>query len=135
MKNSLETASRSLKIEPIIAPVYNDGEIEAAIVSLGRDLRGGPIVLPDTFMYANRVSIILTAARNNVPAVYHLSEAADGGLLSYGVDTVDIYRRAATYVDRILRGAVGHLPVQSLPLHHHRTAGEASALSSGPQSM
>jgi putative ABC transport system substrate-binding protein len=111
---SLETAARSLKIEPIIAPVDNDGEIEAAIITLGRDPRGGLIVLPDTFMYAHRASIILTAARNNVAAVYHLSEAArDGGLLSYGVDTVDIYRRAATYVDRILRGArSGDLPVQ-----------------------
>jgi putative ABC transport system substrate-binding protein len=63
---------------------------------------------------AHRAPIILAAARNNVPAVYGLSEVArDGGLLSSGVDTVDTYRRAATYVDRILRGAKpAELPVQ-----------------------
>jgi putative tryptophan/tyrosine transport system substrate-binding protein len=62
----------------------------------------------------HRASIILVAARNNVPAVYHLSEfAKDGGLLSYGIDQADTSRRAATYVDRILRGAkLADLPVQ-----------------------
>ena len=67
-------------------------------------------------MFANvhRAPIILAAARNNVPAVYFLSNfARDGGLLSYGVDQVDAFRRAASYVDRILRGAKpGDLPVQ-----------------------
>jgi putative ABC transport system substrate-binding protein len=62
----------------------------------------------------HRASIILAAARNNVPAVYPVSDfVRDGGLLSYGIDPVDIFRRAATYVDRILRGAKpGDLPVQ-----------------------
>jgi putative ABC transport system substrate-binding protein len=70
--------------------------------------------VPDVFTEAHRASIILVAAQNNVPAVYHLSDfAKDGGLLSYGIDQVDIWRRAATYVDRILRGAKpGDLPVQ-----------------------
>ena len=63
---------------------------------------------------AHRAPIILAAARNNVPAVYHVSVSArDGGLLSYGPDIDDLYRRAANYVDRILRGAKpGDLPVQ-----------------------
>src|SRR6516165_8612774 len=71
-------------------------------------------IIPDSFTFAHRVSIISAAARNNVPAVYALSEfARDGGLLSYGIDLVDNLRRAATYVDRILRGAKpGDLPVQ-----------------------
>ena len=65
-------------------------------------------------MTAHRASIISAAARNNVPAVYWLSAfARDGGLLSYGPDPIDIYRRAAPYVDRILRGAKpAELPVQ-----------------------
>jgi hypothetical protein len=57
--SSFETAARSLKVEPIIAPVHSDGEIEVAIVTLGREPRGGLVVLPDTFMYAHRASIIL----------------------------------------------------------------------------
>ena len=111
---SLETAARSLKVEPIIAPVHSDGEIETAIIALGREPGGGLVVIPDTFVVAHRAPIILAAARNNVPAVYAESVIArDGGLLSYGVDRVDLFRRAASYVDRILRGEKpGDLPVQ-----------------------
>ena len=70
--------------------------------------------MPDEFMVAHRAPIISAAARNNVPAVYAVSYfARDGGLLSYAPDPVDIFRRAATYVDRILRGEKpGDLPVQ-----------------------
>jgi len=110
---SLETAAGSLKVEPIIAPVRGDVEIETAIIALGREPGGGLVVMPDIFMTAHRAPIILAAARNNVPAVYSLSAfARDGGLLSYGVDRVDIWGRAASYVDRILRGEKpGDLPV------------------------
>jgi putative ABC transport system substrate-binding protein len=112
--SSFETAARSLKIMPIIAPVRSDVEIEAAIIALGREPGGGLVVMPDTFAITHRASIISAAARNNVPTVYTQSVfARDGGLLSYGIDTVDRYRRAATYVDRILRGEKpGDLPVQ-----------------------
>ena len=111
---SLETAARSLKVEPITAPVRSEGEIETAIIALGREPGAGLVVMGDKFMFAYRALIILTAARNNVPAVYVLSTfARDGGLLSYGFNGPDIFRRAATYVDRILRGAKpGDLPVQ-----------------------
>jgi putative ABC transport system substrate-binding protein len=111
---SLETAARSIQVEPIIAPVNGDVEIETAIIALGREPGGGLVVIPDGFLIAHRATIISAAARNNVPAVYVSSEAArDGGLLSYGVDRVDIFRRAASYVDRILRGEKpGDLPVQ-----------------------
>jgi putative ABC transport system substrate-binding protein len=111
---SLETAARSLKVVPFIAPVHSDGDIETTIVALGREPGGGLVVMPDNFTFPHRAPIIAAAARNNVPAVYNLSTfVRDGGLLSYGYDQVDQFRRAATYVDRILRGAKpGDLPVQ-----------------------
>ena len=99
---------------PITAPVRSDLEIETAITTLGREPGGGLVLMPDVFTNVHRAPIILAAARNNVPAVYWLPEIArEGGLLSYGVDQVDSYRRAASYVDRILRGEKpGDLPVQ-----------------------
>jgi putative ABC transport system substrate-binding protein len=111
---SFETAARSLKVAPIIAPVHSDVEIETAIVALGREPGGGVVGMPDGFMFGHRATIISAAARNNVPAVHAQSAyPREGGLISYGTDTVDLFRRAATYVDRILRGEKpGDLPVQ-----------------------
>jgi putative ABC transport system substrate-binding protein len=111
---SFETAARSLKVVPIIAPVHGDVEIETAIIALGREPGGGLVVIPNVFTDVHRASIISAAARNNVPAVYVASHyPRNGALLSYGPDLVDIFRRAATYVDRILRGEKpGDLPVQ-----------------------
>jgi putative ABC transport system substrate-binding protein len=111
---SFETAARSLKVMPMTAPVHDEVEIETAIISLGGEPGGGLVAMPDVFMMAHRVPITLAAARNNVPAVYWVSDfVRDGGLLSYGFDQVDTWRRAASYVDRILRGAKpGDLPVQ-----------------------
>src|SRR5262249_2661968 len=102
---SFETAARSLKVVPIVAPVHDDVEIETAIKALGREPGAGLVVMSDPFTSVHRTPIILAAAQNNVPAVYYLSAfARDGGLLSYGIDPVDIFRRAASYVDCILRG-------------------------------
>jgi len=111
---AFETAARSLKVALIPAPVHSDAEIETAIIALGREPGGGLVVMSDVFVTVHRASITSAAAQNNVPAIYALSEfVRDGGLLSYGVDPVDNWRRAATYVDRILRGAKpGDLPVQ-----------------------
>jgi putative tryptophan/tyrosine transport system substrate-binding protein len=107
-------AARSLKVIPIPAPVRNDVEIEAAIIALGREPGGGLAVMPGGVTLGHRAQIISAAARHNVPAVYGLSYfVRDGGLLSYGTDPADIVRRAAAYVDRILRGEKpGDLPVQ-----------------------
>jgi putative ABC transport system substrate-binding protein len=112
--HSLETAARLLKVMPIITPVHDDVEIETAIAALGREPGGGVVVMPDLSMIVHRAPIISAAARNKVPAVYPQSFfARDGGLLSYGPDQADPWRRAATYVDRILRGEKpGDLPVQ-----------------------
>jgi len=111
---SLERTARSLKVEPIIKHVHSDVEIEAAIMALGREPGGGLVIHPDVFMVVHRAPIISAAARNRIPAVYDQSGfARDGGLLSYGPDPKDLYRRAATYIDRILRGAKpADLPVQ-----------------------
>ena len=92
---SLETAARSLKLVPTIAPVHSDVEIETAIIALGREPGGGLVAMPDAWMQipAHRAPIILAAARNNVPAVYWVSDfAGDGGLLSFGFDQVDTWR-------------------------------------------
>jgi putative ABC transport system substrate-binding protein len=111
---SFEAAARSLKLVPITASVQSAVEIETAIVALGRESGGGLVVMPDVFMMAHRAPIISAAARNNVAAIYPLAAfARDGGLLSHGVHQVDLFRRAAVYVDRILRGEKpGDLPVQ-----------------------
>jgi putative ABC transport system substrate-binding protein len=111
---SFETTARSLKVAPIVALVHSDAEIETAVIALGREPGGGLVVIADTFMVVHRTPVTAAAARNNVPVVYSQSSLArEGGLLSYGVDFVDNWRGAATYVDRILRGEKpGDLPVQ-----------------------
>jgi putative tryptophan/tyrosine transport system substrate-binding protein len=111
---SFNAAARSLKVMPIAAPVHSDAEIETTITSLGHEPGGGLVCLPDAFTTLHRGPIVSLAARNNVPAVYSVSAfARDGGLLSYGPDPVDIFRRSASYVSRILRGEKpGDLPVQ-----------------------
>jgi putative ABC transport system substrate-binding protein len=82
---SFETAARSLKLVPTTAAVRSDVEIEKAIIALGREPGGGLVVTSDVLMTAHRASIILAAARNNVPAVYTQSAfVREGGLLSYG---------------------------------------------------
>jgi putative ABC transport system substrate-binding protein len=87
------------------ARATRDTEIETAIIALGREPGGGLVVPPNAFTFVHRAPIILAAARNNVPAVYPNSpQVRDGGLLSYGPDAVDSWRRAASYVDRIFRG-------------------------------
>jgi putative tryptophan/tyrosine transport system substrate-binding protein len=116
----VEAGARALKVELISAPVRSDPEIEKAIVSLFREPGGGLVGLPDAFMYDHHWTIISLALQNNVPTVHWVTRfTRDGGLLSYGPDTADLYRRAATYVDRILRGAKPmDLPVQ-LPVKYH----------------
>jgi putative ABC transport system substrate-binding protein len=109
-----EAAAPSFAVEPIAAPVHDDGDIEKVITSLGREPGGGLLVETDSFLVVHRATIITQAARNKVPAMYPLRiHAMDGGLLSYGANNIDLFRRAAPYVDRILRGAKpAELPVQ-----------------------
>jgi putative tryptophan/tyrosine transport system substrate-binding protein len=111
---SFEAAAQSLKLEPMAAPVRSDAEIETTIASIGREPGAGFVAIGDSFLVSHRMPIVLGAARYKIPAVYfHASFARDGGLFSYGPDNADIFRRAAAYVDRILRGtSPAELPVQ-----------------------
>jgi putative tryptophan/tyrosine transport system substrate-binding protein len=111
---AFEAAARSFKVEPMIARVHTEADIETVMNSLGREPAGGLVVMPDVHMHIHRALIIVLAARNKVPAVsYAKLIPRAGGLLSYGADLGDIWLRAATYVDRILRGAKpADLPVQ-----------------------
>jgi putative ABC transport system substrate-binding protein len=114
----VEAAARSLNVEPITTPVRSDAEIEMVISALAREPGGGIVVLPDPFAAVHRAAIISQAIRNKVPAVAGLPQsfARDGGLASYGADIGDLFRRAAPYIDRILRGTKpAELPVQ-LPI-------------------
>ena len=110
-----EAAARSLAVEPITSRVRSDAEIEAVIASLGRE-QAGLVIMANSFMQVHQGTVISLAARNNVPAIGADLPifAREGGLISYGSNFSDIFRRAAPYVDRILRGAnPGDLPVQA----------------------
>jgi ABC-type uncharacterized transport system substrate-binding protein len=99
----VEAAAPSLHVEVIAAPVHNDAEIESAITRLVPGT--GLIVMPDVFILAHREQILELADRHRLPAAYaYRLFAASGGLLSYGTDLADLFRRAAPYVDRILTG-------------------------------
>jgi hypothetical protein len=110
---SFEAAAHSLKVAPITAPVRSDAEIEQVMTSLGREPRGGLVLMPDAFVQVHRAPIILLAARYNVPAVYAVSNfVREGGLLSYGSDGADLFRRRRTSLSRgsgIGRAAIGTL--------------------------
>jgi putative tryptophan/tyrosine transport system substrate-binding protein len=110
-----EAAARSLGIEPHANPVHNEREIESAMTALQGQPRSGVIMMPDTFNIVHRERTIALAARYKLPAVYPYRFAVrEGGLLSYGVDQVDLFRRAGGYVGRILKGdKPAELPVQT----------------------
>jgi putative ABC transport system substrate-binding protein len=112
--HSFESAAKSFGIEPVGAQIHDPSEIEGVIGALGQSAVGGLIVLPDAFTDVYREKIITLATRYRVPTIYgYRNFAAAGGLMSYGVKSTDIYRRAATYVDRILKGEkAADLPVQ-----------------------
>jgi putative tryptophan/tyrosine transport system substrate-binding protein len=112
---SFETAAPSFAVKPIGALIRDSAEIEGAMSALEKGAGGGGlIVLPDAFTDVYREQIIALAARHRVPTVYgYRYFTAAGGLISYGVKSADLYLRAASYVDRILKGEKpADLPVQ-----------------------
>ena len=112
--HSFEAEPRSIAVEVTAAPVRNTAEIEEAIAKLGREPGGGLIVAPDAFTIVHQHLFIRLAQQHRVPAVYFLrTSVAQGALMSYGPDPYDNFRRSASYVDRILKGAKpADLPIQ-----------------------
>jgi putative tryptophan/tyrosine transport system substrate-binding protein len=110
----LQSASTKLVTELSVAPVQDQAEIEPVIAAFAREPSGGLISGADVFTVANRALILSSAERYRLPAIYQFRQfAAEGGLMSYGPDTADIFRRSAAYVDRILKGEKpADLPIQ-----------------------
>jgi putative ABC transport system substrate-binding protein len=111
---SVETAAPLLSIKPFAAAVHNTAELERMIERFALETDSALLVLPDLFTATNRQSIIALAARHRLPAVYPFRYfVASGGLMSYGIEMLETYRQAASYVDRILKGErPSDLPVQ-----------------------
>jgi putative tryptophan/tyrosine transport system substrate-binding protein len=112
---SVEVNAASLGIMISPAPVRDPAGIEAAIGTVSKKAHPGLIVPPDIFLTVNRATIIRSAEEQRVPTIYQYDYfTRSGGLVSYGADVPDLFRRAAAYVDRVLKGAkVGDLPVQA----------------------
>jgi putative tryptophan/tyrosine transport system substrate-binding protein len=111
---SFQAAAHSLSVEPILAPVGSDVDIERALAALADKPAGGLVVMTDGFMFARRGTVIPLVARYKIPAVYaNRASVAEGGLIGLGPYNLDLFSRSATYIDRILRGAIpADLPVQ-----------------------
>jgi putative ABC transport system substrate-binding protein len=111
---SVELAAKSAGLTLRIDEVRNDAEIEDALAAAAREQGAGLIVLPDAFLFGRRNRIIKVVGESKTPAVYaYRTCVVDGGLLAYGIDRVDLFRVAASYIDRILKGEKpADLPVQ-----------------------
>jgi len=114
-RNAFKAAAASLGVEAILSPVHDMSELESVIAAQAREPNSGLVVIPDAFTIGHRAEITLLADHYRVPAVYWSRSFAElGGLISYGPVLVDEYRRAASYADRILKGAKpSELPVQA----------------------
>jgi putative ABC transport system substrate-binding protein len=113
-QRSIENITRSFNVEVMRAPVHDDGEIEAVIERLTAAPNGALLVPSDSFTFFRSPMIVALATKNRLPAIYAFRRfVADGGLVDYGVDPYDQIRSAASYADRIIKGAKpGNLPVQ-----------------------
>jgi putative ABC transport system substrate-binding protein len=114
-QQSLEASARLLGLQPASLPVHEAREIESEITAFGREPGGGFIIMPDSFNIVHRNRILALAAQYRLPAISPYRFAVEeGGLMAYGVEQVDLFRRAAAYVDRILKGEKpAELPVQA----------------------
>jgi putative tryptophan/tyrosine transport system substrate-binding protein len=112
---AIETASLSLSVKPAAFQIHNTAEIERAFDEVAREPNGGLLVPPDAATMVNSELIVRLAAQHQVPAIYTQPLFVTiGGLISYGVDTLELFRKTASYVDRILRGTKpSELPVEA----------------------
>ena len=112
---AIQSVAPALGIELRPIAVRDAGEIKRAVTAFAREPNGGMLVTAGAGVATNRAVIIRLAAKHRLPTVYpYRYHVADGGLISYGPDTIDQYRRSAAYVDRILRGEKpADLPVQA----------------------
>ena len=110
----LEAVAPKFGIKPFAARVSSEIDIEKSIADLGREPGGGLIAMTDSYMFVHRKNIIALSAQYKIPAMHYVSIVPrEGGLISYGIDTSDLFSRAAPYVSRILNGAKpSELPVQ-----------------------
>jgi putative ABC transport system substrate-binding protein len=113
--NPFKTAAPSFGMGAVAGRIYDMSGLESVIAAQARESNGSLVVMPDSFTFTHRAEVTLLAARYRLPAVYPFYQFTEvGGLISYGPILVDQYRRAATYVDRILKGAKpSELPVQA----------------------
>jgi putative tryptophan/tyrosine transport system substrate-binding protein len=111
----LEPAARALNVQFAKSAVADVAGIERTVEAMSGEPSGGLLVMPDSFTMSHQGTIVASAARHRVPAIYAFRAfPASGGLMSYGMDMVSVYSAAAAYVDRILRGEKpGDLPVQA----------------------
>jgi putative ABC transport system substrate-binding protein len=111
----IDSAASGFKVKAAMALVHDEVEIDAAFAALAREPGAGAVLLPDIFTVAHYQLVVALAERYRVPTVYSYRFMAErGGLISYGVDINNLFERAATYVDRILKGAnPADLPVQN----------------------
>jgi putative tryptophan/tyrosine transport system substrate-binding protein len=111
---ALESAAQTIGVQLIAAHVRDAAEIEQAIAAIAGQSNGGLIILPSPLAQANREMIVKLTVQHRLPAMYPFRYfVASGGLMSYGVDTVEVFRQSALYVDRILKGEKpAALPVQ-----------------------
>ena len=110
---SFEQSAERLGFQAVLHPVHGRDDIERAIVGFAAEPNGALFCPPDVTVNINRDFVTALAARHRLPAIYADPLVFHGGLMSYGSDRAEIFRRAASYVDRILRGEKpGDLPVQ-----------------------
>jgi putative ABC transport system substrate-binding protein len=112
---SFETVARTLSLQLTAAQVRSSEEIDEVVAKLAQQPGSALLITPDPYLVVHRGAVVRAAGQYRVPATYsYRQHVQEGGLMSYGADTVDIFRRSASYIDRILKGtSPADLPAQA----------------------